>query len=218
MYAITVKQPWAEAIARHGKTVENRTRRPPAHLIGQRVAIHVGNARDAWDFFPRDVPPHLDSLLAWMQREHGAAWWACRPPQSGMIIATARLVGTVRAHQDHNGDDCVCMGMIAAAPDAVNGEPTDADRDLVSAACRSPWFTGPVGWVLADVRPLAVPVDGGYTSRFEGCHSDCFSEGCPMCDGRSWVHRRIPIRGQLYPFALSPEVEAAVLRRERDHA
>ena len=42
MQAITLKHPWAFAIARLGKRVENRTWKPPNRLLGQRIAIHGG--------------------------------------------------------------------------------------------------------------------------------------------------------------------------------
>ena len=211
MHALTVKQPWAEAIARHGKTIENRRGRPPAHLIGQRIAIHVGKGRDEWDFFSRHVSPHLDSLLNWMQREHGAAWWACRPPQSGMIIATARLVGWNRYGHDH-GREAIAARVKRNEPCCYNGV---IDNNSYRDAPNSPWFTGPVGWVLADVRPLAVPV-GMYGAcaaprGIGGGHVPCNSCGHLMLEHQ-------PIRGQLYPFALSAEVEAAILRQESDNA
>ena len=195
MYALTVKQPWAEAIARHGKTVVSQTRRPPEHLIGQRIAIHVGQA---WSDM---LTPMSIDLIRWTADMLVKG----NPPNAGRIVATARLSGVLV----NVGNGVVCSW--------VNGSETAEDIMASSAARRGPWFTGPVGWVLADVRPLAVPVDGGHTSRFEGCRRDCFSEGCPMCDGRSSVYTRIPIRGQAYPFALSPEVEAAILRQEASH-
>lgn len=46
MRALTIKQPWASAIAAGIKRVENRTWPPPARLIGQRIAIHAGKATD----------------------------------------------------------------------------------------------------------------------------------------------------------------------------
>lgn len=42
MKALTLRHPWAFAVARLGKRIENRTWRPPASLVGQFVAIHGG--------------------------------------------------------------------------------------------------------------------------------------------------------------------------------
>ena len=41
MKALTIKQPWAWAITHGTKRVENRTWKPPFHIIGQRIAIHT---------------------------------------------------------------------------------------------------------------------------------------------------------------------------------
>ena len=42
MLALTIHQPWASAIVLGPKRVENRTWRPPATLVGQRLAVHAG--------------------------------------------------------------------------------------------------------------------------------------------------------------------------------
>ena len=42
MYAITLKQPWAEAVMVYGKRVENRRWSIPAAIIGAEVALHAG--------------------------------------------------------------------------------------------------------------------------------------------------------------------------------
>jgi hypothetical protein len=64
--ARTLHQPWAWAVCFAGKSVENRTWRPPKDAIGQHLAIHAGKTFDEesarWirDVFgvvvPRDVP------------------------------------------------------------------------------------------------------------------------------------------------------------------
>lgn len=43
MKALTVYQPWASAIALGHKRFETRSWRPPAHLIGQEIAIHAAS-------------------------------------------------------------------------------------------------------------------------------------------------------------------------------
>lgn len=48
--AISVRQPWAWAIAHGGKTVENRTRRDPWFgAIGERILIHAAKTHDSYD-------------------------------------------------------------------------------------------------------------------------------------------------------------------------
>lgn len=56
MKAITIWQPWASLIAIGAKPYEFRSRRPPAALIGQRIAIHAG---------ARDLKPKEIEYLLW---------------------------------------------------------------------------------------------------------------------------------------------------------
>lgn len=80
MRALTIKQPWAWAITAGHKTLENRSWRPPAALIGQRIAIHAGGALDA-------------AGIEWIEREIGL-----RVPttlESGAIVAIARIVEVI---------------------------------------------------------------------------------------------------------------------------
>jgi hypothetical protein len=41
MYVLSLTQPWASLMALGEKTVETRSWRPPAHAVGQRIAIHA---------------------------------------------------------------------------------------------------------------------------------------------------------------------------------
>lgn len=45
--ALTLRQPWAWAVAHAGKRIENRTWRPPASLVGSWFLIHAGKALDS---------------------------------------------------------------------------------------------------------------------------------------------------------------------------
>jgi hypothetical protein len=84
MNAITVWQPWASLIAHLDKRVENRTWRPPAKLLGKRIAIHAGKR---WDTkFPERHQPTVEQLrrLLWLKME---------PYPLGAIVATAVLAG-----------------------------------------------------------------------------------------------------------------------------
>lgn len=46
LFALTLQRPWAWAIARSTKRVENRSWAPPAELVGKLFAIHAGNTFD----------------------------------------------------------------------------------------------------------------------------------------------------------------------------
>ncbi|MFF1709260.1 hypothetical protein [Streptomyces sp. NPDC058268] len=61
MKALTIKQPWAGAIAHQTKRVENRSWKLPAAHEGARILIHAGAERDRW---AQVYGPHLDVYSA----------------------------------------------------------------------------------------------------------------------------------------------------------
>lgn len=108
MRALTVKQPWASLIASGVKRIENRSWRPPAALVGQRIAIHAGAG---WD---KRGERHTTARRGEL-------------PQ-GRVVCTAIIDRVVEASDD-------------------------------------PFWIGPLGWVLRDVRPVndAPSVRGGLS-------------------------------------------------------
>jgi hypothetical protein len=87
--ALTIKQPWASAIAYGTKTVENRSWEPPRLPGGQELAIHAGKSSDvgAW-------PPI------------GQFWDASQP--LGAILAVATLAGCHDWDECENPDGSLC--------------------------------------------------------------------------------------------------------------
>lgn len=116
MKALTLWQPWSWAVAYAGKRIENRDWRPPADIIGQRIAIHAGKTLDQGAL----------GKLRWALRESGLAIPSDEAFARGAIEAVA-----------------VVAGWIAKAPKSEE---------------QARWFTGPCGWVLTNVVPLAAPV------------------------------------------------------------
>lgn len=45
-YALSIKQPWLHCIIHHGKTIENRTWKPPQFIIGKHIALHASKKID----------------------------------------------------------------------------------------------------------------------------------------------------------------------------
>lgn len=89
---LTVRPPWAQAIAHGGKTVENRTWRTCYQGL---VAIHAGKRPD-WDAAP---PAWTAVGMAPYQRGARRADWATGLAP-GMVIAVAVLDGC------HSGQGC----------------------------------------------------------------------------------------------------------------
>ncbi len=148
MRALTERHPWGWMISHGGKAVENRGWAPPDALLGQRFAIHAGKlpapgkggaaSADYWD--------EIAAAVADLDREGllPLALGPITPRQllaaSSAIACTVRLAGWVTPH---------ARQYRSAMHD---------DNATVIAACRSPWFGGPVGWVLLDVLALPEPV------------------------------------------------------------
>ncbi|HEY6117669.1 MAG TPA: hypothetical protein VI172_17075 [Candidatus Dormibacteraeota bacterium] len=79
--ALTIRQPWAGAIAHQTKRVENRTWKLPAKHEGARILIHAGAQRDKWAVVYGE---HLDVY--------------------GAVVAVATITGC------HWSDDGTCCG------------------------------------------------------------------------------------------------------------
>jgi hypothetical protein len=83
MLALTIKQPWASAIAAGLKRIENRTWRPAAARLPLQVAVHAGVRLDrAGVAFCRSMGAPVEEL-----------------PQ-GAIVAVATVVRVVEASAD----------------------------------------------------------------------------------------------------------------------
>lgn len=92
MRALTIRQPWADAIIHGSKRVENRTWPAPAKHIGTRILIHAGAAYDLMGRFVID----RDALDSW-------------PDTRGAILGLATLAD---CHFDGDGctDACATWG------------------------------------------------------------------------------------------------------------
>lgn len=135
MFALTIWQPWAAAIAHGPKRIENRQWAPPLTHVGQRIAIHAGKSYDPqWNgrsVYELGITP--DQALPW----------------TGFFVALATLGGWVTT----TGDYC------------LDGMPVQKRRAALEAANNDKFFVGPVGWVLTDVVALAMPIRASGAQR-----------------------------------------------------
>lgn len=95
--ALTVRQPWAGAIAHGSKRTENRTWGAPPTHIGTRILIHAAAAEDRTPRPGSEVPDELTN---------GMRLW---PVTRSAIVAVATLAG---CHFDGNGcsENCATWG------------------------------------------------------------------------------------------------------------
>lgn len=76
--ALTLRQPWAHAIAHGEKRIENRSWRPSANVLGSTIAIHAGAK-------PRGrALAEVECLCRELHLDFGAV-------QYGGVVATARV-------------------------------------------------------------------------------------------------------------------------------
>lgn len=101
MPAITLWQPYASLIACGAKRYETRHWRPPAHVIGKRVAIHAA-AR-------RPTGAEVEGLFDDVAEALGFCHWQQRIPY-GAIVCTATLADCFRVTD--RGRDQVCLAGI----------------------------------------------------------------------------------------------------------
>lgn len=128
MKALTVHRPWDYALL-NGKAVENRPWKPPAALVGERFALHAGHH---YDYDGAKIIKDRLGLVGPIPLTH-----------PGMVFATVKLVGWVEL--DTAGARKAGLGTLASHAEAAVG-------------IGSPWLTGPVGWVLAELRALERPI------------------------------------------------------------
>ena len=160
--ALTIRDPWAQAIVFGDKRVENRGQRL-RKMLGERVAIHVSQTvdRDAWREldenrkYPGDVPKYeATDVLHY----------------PGHIIGSVRLVGWCHWEEGDDGPVITekCAGHSSRWPypsdqrvDEWEAEGWDifdgTHPDHYLPPEEDPWWQGPVGWLLDDVmeyRPV----------------------------------------------------------------
>ena len=130
MIALTIQQPWAWAIANAGKDIENRTWPPPRKFIGSTIAIHAGKT------FDRDSANAVRAIREAILRD------------SDKYSITERFALIHVAGQVPDSPSECAMGAIVAIATIVG----------VSYRSSSPWFAGPYGWLLDNIKRLDEPV------------------------------------------------------------
>lgn len=124
MKALSIRQPWAEAILNCGKRIENREWRA-CHYRGP-LLIHAAKGMTQDEYNEAEM---------WIRLEFGLHLPAREKLDRGGVVGACDLVAVL-------GRD---------------GKPTsseDRDRMRHVPMLDTRWYSGPVGLVLADVKPL----------------------------------------------------------------
>lgn len=181
MKALTLWQPWASLVAEGIKTIETRSWRAPAALIGERIAIHAAAKEPRRGMSAGGAVVELFGQSVYMDEAHDGEWLEL---PLGAVLCTARLV------------DCVETDCMAGLDWIVGSEPGPADpswyvtesdyggRRWNLAADRpfGDYAPGRWAWLLDDVAPPpCVPCRGTGHMPFDLTIGE-FTR-CERCDG-----------------------------------
>lgn len=165
-YGLTVRDPWAQAIIWGPKRIENRGKRPPDKIVGERIAIHCGKVVDeeatinATNASRLDEPWGLYDVAVNHDRTLSRAGDLFGHHHPGHIIGTVRVIGTVDARPDglaHATQISGARNRRIASEVFTDGKVKHL-TGIGHAVTDNPWWQGPVGWLLADPHPLDEPV------------------------------------------------------------
>ena len=145
MRVLSMHQPWASLVAEDIKTVETRSWRPPAGVVGGRIGIHSTQRRPRID----ECPPSV-------------YWpWVLAQPR-GMVIATVRLARVGRLHRIVGSVGWACEQCAAGTARSarvyariagdVDGFPVDVSDGL------GDYTLGRLMWQFDQVEVLPEPV------------------------------------------------------------
>lgn len=129
MRALTLKHPWAFAIAHLGKRIENRSWKPWPSIIGEFIAIHGG------------AEPKGNAL----RESNKLGYFINKQFRAEITKYQGEKYRGRPAYHSHA--DMITPGIVAIA--RVTGYVTESE---------SPWFEGPVGWTLDEVHTLPEPI------------------------------------------------------------
>ncbi|HEX7706708.1 MAG TPA: ASCH domain-containing protein [Thermoanaerobaculia bacterium] len=95
-FALSIKQPHAEAIIDNIKTIENRSWHPPARIVGKRIWVHASKrvAPDTWMYrdYMRYFAGECGTRHCTEQGYHGD----CPEPRPRPDIARGAIIGSVK--------------------------------------------------------------------------------------------------------------------------
>lgn len=143
LVALSFLQPWLWCIELGHKTVENRTWKPPAKMVGKRFALHASAGYD------REAEPFVQGVLAALDVV------MLNQPVRSAIVGTARLVGALPVKVTGETRLSAAVEVDGILPGCRLG---DLDLGQQFRILASPWTFGPWAWLLADVRRLREPV------------------------------------------------------------
>jgi hypothetical protein len=161
--ALSIRQPWAWAILHAGKRIENRDWRSVPSYRGP-LLIHASAFGASGS--QREEAFGDARMVMKIGRETGVlsadpVTFGTLIGQRGGIVGVCNLVDAVRVNMSEHrmkGGQCIGCGWKELTVEDLLKEPMPSIPDC---GAKDPWAFGPLGLVLADVRPLPfVPFKG----------------------------------------------------------
>jgi hypothetical protein len=87
MRALTLTEPWATLMALHEKTVETRSWKLPAGIIGEEVAIHAAKGFPKWAKETCDEEPYRTALTL------PGGIWSYPEKNCGHVLCIVKFIG-----------------------------------------------------------------------------------------------------------------------------
>jgi len=143
-FGLTLHWPWSTAITDGPKRVENRNWRPGS-VFGSEIAIHCGKTRDDESVEAIRRAPDID----WAP-EDGRSF----EEVAGCIVGTALVVGYI----DDETPTAHAVQPPSHVPEAVSDDGSWNSSIAFNHVRQSPWWGGPIGWILDEVKPLDEPI------------------------------------------------------------
>jgi activating signal cointegrator 1 len=142
--ALTVRQPWASLISAGAKAIETRSWPPPAHLIGECLAIHAARAA-----LPRDLPPSEVAAISDSLRLPERQWTSL---PFGAVICTVTLAGAYRVGEPTRATTDFTFAATLQGSPPTNRLRLDSREQHFGDFQSGQWL-----WLLTNVQLLAEP-------------------------------------------------------------
>jgi len=139
MNALTLTQPWASLVAAGAKRIETRSWRPPAHAVGEPLAIHAGRGLGR-----AGGRAGLERLLAWPEFHEALAGGRGTPDAVADRLPLGAVVAVCRLHSFRRTQHVLLRGQL---PGMAENERLFGD-----------YTPGRWAWILAGVTALPEPV------------------------------------------------------------
>ncbi len=196
MKAITLWQPWASLVAAGVKTIETRSWRAPANLIGERIAIHAAAKRPQQGLLIGNWLTHWERSDGGDVLGHGLANMATGDDRYldlplGAIVGSAVLEACIPmvANVEDIPELIACLEVDDNDGFGLFYEGDEVGTDVSDQIPYGIFVPGRWAWLLTDIKPTSERCPTCTGGRIPGRYGRC-----PSCAGAG-VCAPVPAKG-----------------------